>query len=408
MTPEEEKAHYASLARKARKLRQLGKPQRVLPHEYEAAMRILFKAHATGMSMTQMADQFGSVKSTIQHLMVGKRKTMKRETYEGIMRLQPELPKRTGGTRRGGAKVDPTGTTRRLQALCAMGWTCLTAAPYIGVDARNLSNIMCGKVVYVYAVTRNEIADVYDKLQYMDPLANGTTSVGMQRSKVRSQRLGYAPPWAWDEDTIDNPKASPEWTGACGTPEGYQIHVRETIFEKNPMPPCARCRAAVEVRPPGVPRRYHLNRERLTEAIRDNKRSTVRALADRVLPDSTNARDTLYRWCDGSRLPRSIAVVERLAAELDIPLDELLDQEAMDQEAGEAAAIGNGHFNPYVLRAAMELSGTSQHKLSLIPDAAATQNTISKWLRGESRPSDPSKVDPIAKFFGVKTEVFYT
>jgi DNA-binding CsgD family transcriptional regulator len=54
----------------------------------------------------------------------------------------------------------------------------------------------------------------------------------------RATARGYAPLTAWDWDTIGDPAAEPEWTGACGTPAGYRIHRRDGI------PLCERCRTA--------------------------------------------------------------------------------------------------------------------------------------------------------------------
>lgn len=225
--------------RRRRKLREMGKPQRVLPHEYQHGMSIIQRAHDSGMSITQMSDQIGVQKSTINQLRAGETETMLRPTYNALLTLRPEPPKRTGETRRGGAKLDPTVTVRRLQALTAAGWTSTAMASYIGMDKRNLSALVLGKVAFVYAITAMDIAKVYDKLQHMDPVADGgVRSVDSERSRRRAARHGWGPPSCWDEDTIDDPDAFPEWTGACGTMHGRVVHAREGI------PVCQPCRDA--------------------------------------------------------------------------------------------------------------------------------------------------------------------
>ena len=44
---------------------------------------------------------------------------------------------------------------------------------------------------------------------------------------------------AWDDDTIDDPAAFPDWTGKCGTPDGYDAHYKMKI-----LPSCQPCRDA--------------------------------------------------------------------------------------------------------------------------------------------------------------------
>lgn len=406
MLSEEEKAHRRRLSNRSRKLSAMGRPQRVLPHEYERGMAIIDRAHESGMSYTQIAYQLESQKSTISKLANRETKTMHRSTYEKLLRLQPELPERTGNTRRGGAKLDPTCTVRRLQALAAAGWTSRDMAPYIGMDQRNLSNLLLGKVSFVYAVTAKEIAAAYDKLQYMDADEHCTTRA-LNAARNKARKNAWAPTWAWDEDTIDDPKAEPEWTGACGTAEGYRIHVRETIFEGNPLPLCDRCRAAVETRTPKKAAKVVFRRENFREAMAAYP-FPIKKLARVVFGDegAEAGRDTLYRWRDGSRTPRSIGIVQTLADALDVPISSLLDEEAMAEEERQTQ-LGRGEFNPYVLRAAMEMKGLSQHKLSMIPGAEFSAGAVGKWLSGEMKPQTKDKVKPIAKYFGVDVEVFY-
>lgn len=46
----------------------------------------------------------------------------------------------------------------------------------------------------------------------------------------------WAPVGAWDEDTLDDPDAAPDWTGRCGTPGGAEAHRRRGT------PTCQACR----------------------------------------------------------------------------------------------------------------------------------------------------------------------
>jgi hypothetical protein len=161
----------------------------------------------------------------------------------------------------------------------------------------------------------------------------------------------------------------------------------------------------VESRPPDWTPKVILKRDNLIAALKASPKP-VKAIARQVLGEGESARDTLYRWRDGTRNPRSVGIVQRLADALEVPVSHLLDESAMQAEA-DAPAVGHGEFNPYVLRAAMELGGMSQHKMSMVPGSQVSAGAIGKWLKGEMKPSDKSKVEPIAKYFGVDVEVFF-
>lgn len=406
MTPEQI-ARRNRLAKRARHMAAMGKPVYVLPEEFARGMRILRKAQASGMSLTQIADQLETAKSTPQKLLSGQTVTMRRETYDKLLRLQPELPERTGDTRRGGAKMDPRATVRRLQALVAMGWTSKGMSPYIGMDQRNLSNLVLGKCKFVYAVTQREIHAAYDKLQHMDPAGNGETVIGIARAKSRARSHSWAPPWAWDEDTIDDPAAQPEWTGACGTEEGYRIHVRETFFGGVYMPPCDACRAVAEVGDPGERKRYPLKRENLAAAIKASPLTGLQIGEGIYGPgEGHRGRDVLYRWRDGSRQPRRMSLVEKMAAVLDVDTDYLLDRdEIAEQDA--APRYKPGDFNPFVLRAAFDLDGMSYCRAEKLPGCTVSKAAINSWVSGTSSPQQREKVRFLAEHYNVDISVFY-
>lgn len=389
---------------RARKLANLGRPQHVLPHEYEYGMSILRRAHESGMSLTQSAAQIGLAKSTLGKLWSGDSATMHRDTYNALLRLQPEPPQRAGGTRRGGAKLDPRTTSRRLQALFASGWTGLVLAPLIGMDNRNMGTLVRGQVRYVYAVTAKEIADLYDKLQYEDPVAHGVSEASASRGRIESRRKGWAPTWAWDDDTIDDPHAFPEWTGACGTEEGYRIHIRETIFEKNRMPPCDPCREAVETVPADlIADKAVMDREAFARIL-EERSMNCRQLAIRM---GTPHSDALYRWRAGERTLRSRAKIEEIAKALDCEYSDLVDQAATDADIARVAVVGRGKFNPYILRMAMEIGEISGHAITRLPGVHLTSTTINNWASGKAAPASQEKLQPIADYFGIDAKEFY-
>jgi hypothetical protein len=97
-------------------------------------------------------------------------------------------------------KVPRTGTRRRLQALAAIGWTSTDLAVRLGVDRTAVSeNMRYEGPVLVTTAARTRA--LYDELS-MTP---GPSAI----ARARALAKGWAPPLAWDDDTIDDPKAKP-------------------------------------------------------------------------------------------------------------------------------------------------------------------------------------------------------
>lgn len=100
----------------------------------------------------------------------------------------------------GTAYVPSIGAKRRVQALMAIGWRHRDLSAKLGFDTPGL--------VYKTGqwITRRKhdaVKDLYDRL-WDQP---GPNSVHTQR---RIAKAGYAPPLAWDDETIDDPEATPD------------------------------------------------------------------------------------------------------------------------------------------------------------------------------------------------------
>lgn len=98
--------------------------------------------------------------------------------------------------------VPRVGATRRVQALLALGWT------HHDMGAAGITNSaqIVGAPGDLITVRRwRQVRDVYDALS-MTPGRSPET-------RGWAAKLGYAPPLAWDEDTIDDPHAAPDRAG---------------------------------------------------------------------------------------------------------------------------------------------------------------------------------------------------
>lgn len=111
-----------------------------------------------------------------------------------------------------GARVDPTGTRRRLQALMAAGWPRTTLAARLGGDAKSLRQTMLADTVL--ESTRRAVARLYADLEFAQP-PTGTwqerRAVALARKHATAQ--GWAPPAAWFMGGIDDPDAEPDLDG---------------------------------------------------------------------------------------------------------------------------------------------------------------------------------------------------
>ncbi|MFI8531760.1 hypothetical protein ACIGMX_16160 [Streptomyces aquilus] len=138
------------------------------------------------------------------------------------------------------AQTDATGTVRRLQALVAAGWPVLYIAAELGMFPTAVSRLMRKRVVTL--CTARRVAAVYDRLWAVDPATHGATPKGILRARNLAHAMRWAPAGAWDDDTIDDPAAFPDWTGHCGTTRGIDLHARHSI------PLCPPCEAALKRR----------------------------------------------------------------------------------------------------------------------------------------------------------------
>lgn len=96
--------------------------------------------------------------------------------------------------------VDATGTRRRLRALACNGWTNDLLAARLGVSGSAVRAWTYNERVRRSTVAR--VAALYDQL-WDQPGASSRTA-------ARAARAGWAPPLAWDDDTIDDPASRPD------------------------------------------------------------------------------------------------------------------------------------------------------------------------------------------------------
>ena len=105
--------------------------------------------------------------------------------------------------------VDATGTRRRLEALAALGWSSVDIGTRMGYPAKSCRSLInqwrhprSGKV---HRSTAEKVDRVFEQL-------SGTPGPST-RIRVHAGQSGWAPPLAWEEGAIDDPKARPKMAG---------------------------------------------------------------------------------------------------------------------------------------------------------------------------------------------------
>ena len=102
--------------------------------------------------------------------------------------------------------VPIVGAVRRVRALQRIGWSAEHLSLHLGLSSKwlgvTLGSNQSGKIS---RANWERIASLYDEFS-MTPGPSELT-------KARAIKAGWAPPLAWDDETIDNPRALPNLTG---------------------------------------------------------------------------------------------------------------------------------------------------------------------------------------------------
>lgn len=125
------------------------------------------------------------------------------ETANRLLALRPSLDLLADD-----ALTDATGTRRRIQALVTRGFTQQYLAARLGADRANFRKPLV--TPRVRARTARGVARLYDELWDADPAAFGISARDSRYARTIAEQNGWAPPAAWDDDTIDDPAAQPD------------------------------------------------------------------------------------------------------------------------------------------------------------------------------------------------------
>jgi transcriptional regulator with XRE-family HTH domain len=180
----------------------------------EPARRHVRHLKKSGLGYRRIAELSGTTGPLIFRLLHGTKSTgkpptrsLRAATAARILAVQPVLDVIAEG-----AKIDATGTRRRLQALVAAGWTQSRIAEQLGMTPGTLSTVI--RSARTTGKTARAVAGLYERMWNLVPPQGTALERGaVKRARAIAARYSWAPPLAWDDETIDDPAAEPEGVG---------------------------------------------------------------------------------------------------------------------------------------------------------------------------------------------------
>lgn len=162
-----------------------------------------------GMGLKRIVAVSGVAQGTLWKLVYGKRQA------DGVQkptrRITHHVHDRLMATRLNladGARVDSTGTHRRVQALVAIGWSQQKIANRLGMNRGNFGTMMSRTTVT--RRTRDTMVAIFDEWSMrLPPATNQRERGSASRARNHAKAHGWVPPLAWDDDAIDDPNARP-------------------------------------------------------------------------------------------------------------------------------------------------------------------------------------------------------
>lgn len=194
----------------------------------EPARQHVQAVRATGMSCAGIVRHTGVNIGMIDHLLYGKAPyppaaRIRTENAEALLAYWPVLDDYDDG-----AVIDATGTRRRVQAMAAIGFP--SNAIQQRVDHITLKAVERLRInERVTARTARAIRDLYSEVSGKTAEDYGVTPWIAARTRTYAVKNQYAGPMAWDDDTIDDPQAKPDFGAELNFHERAALRREEII-----------------------------------------------------------------------------------------------------------------------------------------------------------------------------------
>ncbi len=158
----------------------------------DAAWARLDELLAEGFSTYWIASAAGLVDNSIQTALQDEQATGSRRRFGAVIAaaiVNADMSTATIGRR------SATGTRRRLQALAVNGWGLQHLADLTDVPMTTLHALRNGKIGQTRPAYWRAVRDIYDEL--------GDDQGPNRQAADKASRLGWLPPFAWDEPDLD-------------------------------------------------------------------------------------------------------------------------------------------------------------------------------------------------------------
>lgn len=174
-----------------------------------------------GWSARRIAAVSGVARSAVERLANGALEHVYAPTEAAILAI-PLGPCRADH----GGRVDATGVARRLQALTAIGHPVPTLAAELDASELSVRRWRRQHTARISARQWQAIHALYERLSHVPGFCD--------RARADARRHGWAPPLAWDDDTIDDPAATPALGGVAAVVDEVAIR-RALSGERVPL-----------------------------------------------------------------------------------------------------------------------------------------------------------------------------
>jgi hypothetical protein len=155
-----------------------------------------------GIGSERLGELCGVSYRTVQGIVQARHPTCLLRNAERILSVKPSLDALAPG-----AFISSRGVQRRMQALCALGWTQQAIAAEWGMPVQRV-NYAISHDHKVTARVHRQVAELYNRMSVTLPPREGTGRTSWIRTRARAARKGWHPPLAWDD--IDNDPAPVE------------------------------------------------------------------------------------------------------------------------------------------------------------------------------------------------------
>jgi transcriptional regulator with XRE-family HTH domain len=180
-----------------------GESARIPADEARAHGKMLTEA---GMFVTDIARLAGVSRSIVGQVISGRVSRVHRDTAAAIL----GVPAPRKGFVGCDGIVSALAAQRRIRALSRRGFSLKAMARETGASVFTVDSIRNGNRTRIRASMDQAIHAAYNRLWNADPLDFGVTPGGVTQARNWAAEQEWAPPAAWDDDTIGDPRAKPK------------------------------------------------------------------------------------------------------------------------------------------------------------------------------------------------------